>query len=167
MEKNLMFMRNSILTNQTLSEIQQINEETLEYGLKLSENDIKAILETRNTALSSNGRVEFGGGLIKKIITAFCDSPFIHKHNYVETITDLVDAFYYFKNETLEEISDDDLIEFMKECFNEKCQGDLDLLRYRYLYQLVHNVKYGANDYLKEDMEEFMDDYMDEEGYEE
>ncbi|GKU24150.1 DUF6323 family protein [Clostridium folliculivorans] len=167
MEKSLMFMKNSILTKQTLSEIQQINEETLEYGLKLSENDIKAILETRNNALSSNGRVEFGGGLVKKIITAFCDSPFIHQQNYVESITDLVDAFYYFKNETLEEISDDDLIEFMKECFNDKCQGDLDLLRYRYLYQLVHNVRYGANDYLKEDMEEYMDDYMNEEGYEE
>ncbi|WP_160680583.1 DUF6323 family protein [Clostridium sp. C8-1-8] len=167
MENNLMFIKSSSLIKKTLLEIQKINEETLEYGLKLTEEDIRAIVDTRNTALSSNGRIEFGGGVITKIIAAFCDSPYIHQQNYVESIDELIEIFYYFKNETLDEIGDDDLIAFMKDCFDNKCQGDFDLLRYRYLYQLTHNVKYGANDYLKEDMEEFSDGYLDEEGYDE
>ncbi|MPM31662.1 hypothetical protein SDC9_78219 [bioreactor metagenome] len=56
----------------------------------------------------------------------------------------------------MEEISDEELIEFMKEYFDNKCQGDLDLLRYRYLDKVAHNVKYGVKDYLN------VDDYMDE-----
>lgn len=144
----------SIITKQAFIEIQQINEETLEYGLKLSEKDIKTIIKTRNEALSSSGRVEFGGGIITKIISSFCDSPYILQHNYIETIDDLIETFYYYKNETMEEVSDDELINFMKEYFDNKCQGDLDLLRYKYLDKIAHNIKYGAIDYLNVDGDE-------------
>lgn len=161
MKNYFMVIPNSIAVNQILSEIEQINEETFEYGLKLSEQDVKAIVETRNQSLSSTGRVEFGGGIITKVISTFCDSPYILQSNYVEIINELIENFYYFKNETLEEISDDELIEFMKEYFDNKCQGDLDLLRYRYLDKVAHNVKYGVKDYLN------VDDYMDGDGDEE
>lgn len=155
-----MSISSSIITKQAILEIQQINESTLEYGLKLSEKDIKVILETRSEALVSNGRVEFGGGIITKIISSFCDSPYIMQNNYVETIDDLIETFYYYKNETMEEISDDELIEFMKEYFDNRCQGDLELLRYKYLDTITHNIKHGVVDYLN------MDEYMDFDGEE-
>lgn len=155
MKNYLMSISNSIITKQAILEIQQINERTLEYGLKLSEKDIKVILETRSEALVSNGRVEFGGGIITKNISSFCDSPYIMQNNYVETIDDLIETFYYYKNETMEEISDDELIEFMKEYFDNRCQGDLELLRYKYLDTITHNIKHGVVDYLN------MDEYMD------
>jgi len=63
-----MINSDSITLKQAFAEIEQINKETLQYGLKLSEKDIKTIIETRNVALKSNGRVEFGGGIITKII---------------------------------------------------------------------------------------------------
>ncbi|MGY0373342.1 DUF6323 family protein [Clostridium sp. JNZ J1-5] len=148
MKNNLMSISNSIIIRQAFIEIQQINEETLEYGLKLSEKDIKTIIKTRNEALISSGRVEFGGGIIAKIISSFCDSPYILQNNYVETINDLIETFYYYKNETMEEISDDQLINFMKEHFDNKCHGDLDLLRYKYLDKISHNIKYEVTDYL-------------------
>jgi len=155
-----MSISNSIITKQAILEIQQINERTLEYGLKLSEKDIKVIFETRSEALVSNGRVEFGGGIITKIISSFCDSPYIMQNNYVETIDDLIETFYYYKNETMEEISDDELIEFMKEYFDNRCQGDLELLRYKYLDKIAHNIKYGIVDYLN--MDEHIDFYEEE-----
>jgi hypothetical protein len=162
--KNLvMSISDSLIIQQAFEEIQQINEETLEYGLKLSEKDIKIILETRKEALSSNGRVEFGGGIITKVISSFCDSPYILQHNYVETIDELIEIFYYYKNETMEEIGDDELIAFMKDYFDNKCQGDLDLLRYRYLDTLAHNIKYGVVDYLDVDGDADRDEYGDEE----
>lgn len=151
MRNLLMSIPDSILIQQAFMEIQQINEETLEYGLKLSEADTKAIIEVRNEALSSYGRVEFGGGIITKIISSFCDSPYIWQQNYVETINDLIEIFYYYKNESMDEISDDELIDFMKEYFDNKCQGDLDLLKYKYLEAVSGNIRFGVTDYLNVD----------------
>lgn len=159
-----MSISNSIIIKQAAVEIQQINEKTMEYGLKLSEKDIQIIMKTRNEALRSNGRVEFGGEIVTQIISVFCDSPYISQYNYVETINDLVEIFYYYKNETMEEISDDELIEFMKESFDNKCQGDLDLLRGKYLDKVAHNVKYGEVEYFNMDENANSDEDSDEDG---
>jgi hypothetical protein len=51
--------------------------------------------------------------------------------------------FYYFKNETLDEIDDDDLILLMETCFNGVCQGSADLLRDSVLEVISRAVRYG------------------------
>ena len=118
MVNNLLAIYDSIIIKQSVAEIQQCNEDTLEYGLKLSEEDIKDVISTRSEALSSSGRVEFGGGIIKKIISVFCDSPYISQFHYAETLNDLIETFYYYKNETIDKISDNELIEAMKDYFD-------------------------------------------------
>jgi hypothetical protein len=148
MQNNLIAIYDSIISKQIYAEIQLCNENTLEYGLKLSDGDIKAIIKTRSEALSSNGRVEFGGGIIKKIIFVFRDSPYISQYNYVETINDLVETFYYYKNETMEKISDDELIDLMKRYFDNECQGSIEILRYKYLEGVANDIKFGVIDYL-------------------
>ena len=163
MKKFLISIPDSLIVEQTIKEIQQLNEQTLEYGLTLCPKDIKTIVNKRTEALKSNGRVEFGGGIISQIISSFCKSPYISQYNYVETISDIIETFYYYKNETMEEISDDDLIDFMKNCFDNKCQGDMDLLRGKYLDKVAHNVKYGVSDFFNMD-EELDTDYDDENG---
>lgn len=165
MKNFLVSIPDSIIVKQTIMEIQQLNDVTLEYGLKLSEKDIQTILKTRTEALSGNGRVEFGGGIITQIVSTFCDSPYISQYNYVETINELVEIFYYYKNETLEEISDEELINFMKKYFDNFCQGDLELLRNNYLYQLSVNVKYEKTDYFNIDEDSEADEYSDEADY--
>ena len=65
---------------------------------------------------------------IKKLIEAFCDSPYIMQSNYEETLEELQDIFYFFKEEAMEQISDDELIEFMKRDFDGKCQGSIVVL---------------------------------------
>lgn len=154
MENNIISIPDSYINKQTFLEIQKCNDETLQYGLKLSEEDIKIILETRKESLIKTGRVEFGGGLIQKIILAFCDSPYISQYNYIETIDDIIEAFYYYKNETMDEIGDDDLISLMKNYFDNECQGSLDLLKYKYLDNIAHNIKYGVADYFTMDEDE-------------
>jgi hypothetical protein len=42
--------------------------------------------------------VEFGRGITKMLIEAFCDSPYIYQDNYEMTILELLESFYYFKN---------------------------------------------------------------------
>lgn len=98
------------------------------YGLTLTEADITELIQLRSEALHATGRVEFGGGILPKLIRAFCKSPYVDARNYAATLADLQDAFYYFKNESNDLFSDDDLIEFMSKVFNGRAEGSTELL---------------------------------------
>ena len=93
------------------------------YGLTLTEADITELVELRGQALQNTGRVEFGGGILPKLIRAFCKSSYVDAYNYATTLADLQDAFYYFKNESEDRFSDDELIEFMEKAFNGQAHG--------------------------------------------
>lgn len=156
-----MNIHSSIILNQAMKEIIQCNDFTTKYGLRLTEQQAIALVETRNQVLKANGRVEFSGGIINKIIQAFYDSPYITKDNYVDTIQELMEIFYYYKNETEDLVSDDDLILFMKDTFNNNCQGSLELLSGRELDKMATNLRYGKDplDGEEDDGEKEDDDY--------
>lgn len=40
----------------------------------------------------------------------------------------IINLFYYLKNDTWDTISDDGIIEFMKNAFNSRCHGSIELL---------------------------------------
>lgn len=147
MDTNLISLNNSLLNKVIYDEIISCNEKTYEYGLKLSEEDVKELINTRATALKRSGRIEFNGQIIDKIILSFCDSPFISQYNYGDTINELVEIFYEYKNETLDVISDDELINIMKENFNNICQGSIELLEGKILYKIAENIRNGVKDY--------------------
>lgn len=144
---------NNSLEKQVFNEILSCNDFTLEYGLTLKEEDAREIIKTRNIALEKSGRIEFNGQIINKIITAFCDSPYISQCNYSDTINELVEIFYNYKNETLDYIGDDELIEIMKEYFDNYCQGSLELLEGKVLYKIADNIRNGVKDYTNLDSE--------------
>ena len=78
-------------------EIRRCNDLNQIYGLTLTESDITELVELLGNALRSTGRVEFGGGILPKLIRAFCKSPYVDPYNYATTLAELQDAFYYFK----------------------------------------------------------------------
>ena len=131
------------IQKQAVGEVIKCNDYTARFGLTLTPVQALELVETRSIALSDNGRIEFGGGVIDKIIVKFCDSPYISMHNYTQTIHELLEIFYYYKNETLDLVSDDDLIKHMKTAFDGICQGSLDLLSGRELDRLARNLRYG------------------------
>lgn len=139
----LMNTFSSLIQKQAVDEIVKCNEFTFRLGLSLSRQDAFELVETRTLSLKKYGRIEFGGGVIKKIIKAFCASPYIYQHNYVETLHELIKIFYFYKNETLDLISDDELIKFMRNSFDGKCQGSLELLSGRELDKLARNLRAG------------------------
>ena len=146
---------NALIQKQAVNEVLKYNDLTSRFGLVLTEKQAIALVETRSFALKENGRIEFGGGVIDKLIYEFCDSPYIWANNYEQTLHDLIEIFYYYKNETLDLISDDDLIKYMKTAFDGICQGSLELLSGRELDQLSHNMRYGyAFDYSEDDENE-------------
>ena len=96
MEQNWMVL----LQQETqLAKVMEMNRVTEKYGLVLSEQDAKLIVSERVNALREQRRVEFGGGIVPRIIEEFCDSDFIDQSNYAETMIRLQEIFYLYKNE--------------------------------------------------------------------
>jgi len=125
MEKDWMVL---LQQHNQLGQVLKLNRDTEKYGLVLSEQDAMMILKERENSLREQRRIEFGEGIISKIIYEFCDSDFIDQNNYVETIIRLQEIFYLFKNEMEDEITDDELLHLMKEQYELICFGDLDYL---------------------------------------
>ncbi len=111
-----------------LASVMETNQYTEKFGLRLTKEEAELLVKERVESLLIQERVEFGGGILPSIIFAFCDSPFIYQENYVDTMGRLQDIFYLYKNESLDEVTDDELLEFMKEQFDGVCQGSLDYL---------------------------------------
>lgn len=129
----------------TANELRACNELTAHYGLSLSEAQIQRMVEQRFAALRDTDRIEFGEGILKKLIYAFCDSPYITQEDYEETILELQESFYYFKNESMDLFSDDELIEFMKAVFDGRAQGSLEYLSGTSLEELCRYAREGWN----------------------
>lgn len=143
MEFNLSALSSSIVQKQAINEVIKCNNSTAQYGLVLTYEQAAELVETRFESLSANGRIELGGGVIDKIIKEFCDSPYVTRYNYVETLQELLKLFYFYKNETLDLLSDDELIKFMKDSFNNACCGSIELLAERELDKMANNLRYG------------------------
>ena len=87
------------------------NQYTERFGLVLSEEEAKLLVQERFESLKEQQRVEFGKGILDKLIYAFCDSAYIFQDNYVDAITRLQEIFYLYKNESMDELTDDELID--------------------------------------------------------
>jgi hypothetical protein len=154
----------ALIEKQAVNEVMKCNDLTIKFGLALTEAQALALVETRAFTLRENGRIEFGGGVIDKIINEFSDSPYLYTSNYEETLHDLLATFYYYKNETLDLISDDDLIKFMKNAFDGICQGSIELLSGRELYNLARNLRFGLARDHSDDASELNADVEDKDG---
>ncbi len=141
MERNMFEIMIKEHQKQELEKILSYNQTTAQYGLKLSEQDTLALLQSRKISLKEQERIEFGEGILSKLITAFCDSPYIYQDNYVEVLEQLQAIFYEYKNETLDELPDDELIELMKNYFDGECQGSIEFLEETCLEKLAGEIR--------------------------
>ena len=139
-----------------IANIKKCNEYTSKYGLILSDNQIKNILERRKETLKETGRVELREGIIDKLIKEFCDSPYMNQENFANNLYELIEIFYEYKNETMDLITDDELIKFMKNSFDGIAQGDLEYLYGTVMYKMRENLLKGKPlDYSVEEGEDY------------
>ena len=124
-------------------EIRECNAYSRKFGLVLSETEITDLVTSRAEALRASGRIEFGGGILPKLIEAFCDSPYIEQENYADTLAELQEAFYYFKTEAMDYFSDEELIEYMVKVFNGRAQGSAEYLSGTSLEALARYARTG------------------------
>lgn len=128
--------------------LSKTNDYTNRYGLRLSEDDIQELLIQRKESLAEQNRVEFGAGILDKIIYAFCDSVYIYQDNYADTIARLQNIFYQYKNESMDELTDDELIELMRNAFDGVCQGSLDYLEETFLDSLAREIRANTHKFI-------------------
>ena len=107
------------------NEILKINEESSVYGLILTSENVEEIIKSRGYSLKTYGRIDLNMDATKKIINKIYISQYTDKDDYVEIINDLQDIFYYLKNETLDKISDNEIIDIIGE-FYEETSGRID-----------------------------------------
>lgn len=130
-----------------MAKVIETNHITEQYGLSLDKEDAELILAEHGRALRESRRVEFGEGIMPKIIYEFCDSDFIDQNNYVATLIRLQEIFYLYKNEMQDEISDDELLHFMREQFDQTCYGDLEYLEGTCLSVFAQAIRAGYRGY--------------------
>lgn len=130
-----------------LEQVLETNQAAGQYGLVLTREEAELILAERRRVLREERRVEFGEGIVPGIIYEFCDSDFIDQDNYVDTIIRLQEIFYLYKNEMQDEISDEELLHFMREQFEEICFGDLDYLEGTCLNLFAQAIRAGYRGY--------------------
>lgn len=126
-----------------LERLLSFNEKTARYGLALTEADAKELLLCRREALGETGRVEFGEGILPAIIYAFCDSPYMDRDTYREILGELMETFYLYKNESMDALSDGELIGFMRRLFDGVCFGDLAYLQGTCLERFARALRAG------------------------
>lgn len=132
-----------LLRKNQMEKLMEVNRKTEQYGLSLSQKDAELILQERVHTLRNQGRVEFGEGIIEKIIDEFCDSAYMDQDHYTKTLIRLQEFFYLYKNEMMDEISDEELLHFMKEQYESICFGDLDYLEGTCLNNFAQAIRAG------------------------
>lgn len=132
----------------SISKILTLNEKTKAFGVTLSKEETLVLLEARKNSLKEQERVEFSDGILPSLIETFCDSPYIYQDNYVESLERLQDIFYYYKNASLDELTDDELLQCMKQYFDGICQGSLDYLEDTCLDTFARKIRRGCPSFL-------------------
>ena len=129
------------------TEVCAANEHTEKFGLSLTEECAQELMKRRDEALRMEGRVEFGEGILTKLIYAFCDSDYVEADEWGDILGRLTEIFYLYKNEMNDEITDDELIAFMRQQYDEVCCGDLDYLEGTCLNLFAQAIRAGYQGY--------------------
>lgn len=146
-EENLFELLQREREKKELFTLVSVNEKTERFGLSLSEEQAKELMICRDETLRKYKRVEFGSGILDKLVFTFCDSQYIEQDSYLEIMEQLQEIFYEFKNESQDLLTDDELLTFMKEQFETVCYGDTEYLEGTCLEIFTEAVRAGYRGY--------------------
>ncbi|MGN0612759.1 MAG: DUF6323 family protein [Porcipelethomonas sp.] len=121
------------------------NEKSMKYGLVLSDSDAGMLVQAGREAIEAYDRIEFGSSVTVKIIEKFMHSSYICQEGYAEIIAGLTDIFYDVKEESMDMLTDEEVINIMYDFFEHESGGDIELLRSRDLEWLCRKIRNAAN----------------------
>ena len=144
MDELISLFQSGLPDRESAADILSVNRQTAVHGLVFTPAQAASLVAARERALSSAGRLELNGGVIKKLILAFCASPYFDVELAEEILCPLLETFYLLKNETFDALSDDALIAFMRELFDGACKGCMELMQDAAFEQLIRRA-HGAD----------------------
>lgn len=83
--------------NKKQKEIIKLNKEIKKDIIITNENAIE-LINNKNNYLKNIGRIDLSNNIIRNIILAFINSPYIDKENYMETSSSLIETFIYYES---------------------------------------------------------------------
>lgn len=95
-------------------------------GLALSPQEAEQLALAHARALRDTGRVEFGEGILPRLVRTFAASPYLTQDNCGEVLAQLQALFYEFKNAT--ELPDGELLDAMEQLLDGRAAGAPELL---------------------------------------
>lgn len=134
---------NTQLSRRLVGDILSLNEVIGQYALQLSEADAKMIAAVDLDSIRDNDRIQFAKSAVLKIIARFSQSSYISQSDFALTIAELTEIFYQVKEESLDGLTDDEVIDVMFHFFEKKSGGDLELLANRDMEALVRCLRNG------------------------
>lgn len=152
------FSSGDLINSNLKAEILNTNGKSSEYGLILTEKDGEMLVKAGKEAISIQDRIEFGKSITVKMIDKFMKSTYISQVDYADTIAGLIDIFYEVKEESLDILTDDEVIDIMYDFFERESGGSLEVLQGRdmdYLCRKIRNTANGIADDDNESEEDF------------
>ncbi len=156
MEFNLIpdFNSGALYSRKLSSEILKTNDISINYGLELKESDVAMLVQASKDSIIDNDRIEFGESATIKIINKFMQSSYVSQSCYAETIASLIDVFYEVKEESLDVLTDYEVIDMMFNFFENESGGSIDVLQNRDMDTLCRKIRYTAMGIKDDDMEQ-------------
>ncbi|HNW85884.1 MAG TPA: DUF6323 family protein [Candidatus Limiplasma sp.] len=136
-------------------QLSRLNEVSERYGLTLTDAEIHTLAKAHLETLQTAGRLELGESLLPRLTYAFCDSPYINRSEYLDTLLALQELFYTLKNECNDALTDEELIEALRKVFNHRAHGSLSYLENLTVSDLYRALNGSLDD--REDEEAFDD----------
>ena len=84
MENNILKFTMNELQDFSSEKLMRLNEESINYGLVLTEEDVQQITKNTKETLKKTGRIETSTDSLEKIISFLYSSPYTQKDDYVE-----------------------------------------------------------------------------------
>lgn len=100
--------------------LEESRRRLVRYGLVLTREDAAALMEGCSAALRHTGRVEFGGGILPRLLEVFCDSPALRQENLTEELLTLQEVFYHWKNEDGDLTPDGEVLAFLRRAYDKR-----------------------------------------------
>lgn len=150
-------------TNALKESLAELNSRTNEYGVVLTVKQVNRLAEAVKVALRESDRVEIGAGILPVLADEFSRSIFVDQENYASLLEELVYIFFQVKTAVCDRISDNDLVRLLRDYYENKAMGSVEIMRERDIDLLVKYVEteLGQNKVLVGDVYE-TESYTDE-----
>ena len=95
-------------------------------GCNLSNREVEGVVQAEAACLTESGRICFGEGASALLIRTFSDSAFF-TGNVANTLMDLAESFYEMRDDLPAQVTDQEIVEALRDCFDGEAAGDVGL----------------------------------------